>query len=258
MRKSIVMLSLLAVLMLPVSASALPLIDIEAAVGGWYTSPSGTLAYEPRVGFANDFLDIEDDLNYDDEFEVMGRLKVDMPLIIPNIYLMATPMEFEETSRVNTPFEFGGEDFQDFKSKFRLDQYDIGLFYSVPLLETATLNKLDVEFGLNARIVDAEASVESTTALTAKASVSETIPIPMVYLGVQFRPIERLALEAEGRGISYDGDSVYSFIGRVKYKVFGPLFAAGGWRYDAYDIEEDDLIIDTDLGGPFLETGLSF
>ncbi len=93
MRKSIVMMSLLAVLMLPVSASALPLIDIEAAVGGWYTSPSGTLAYEPRAGIANDFLDIEDDLNFDDEFALMGRLKVDMPLIIPNIYLMATPMD---------------------------------------------------------------------------------------------------------------------------------------------------------------------
>ncbi len=247
---------LLAMIMVPVSAPALPLIDIEAAIGVWYTSPSGTLAYEPRPGFADDFLDIENDLAFDDEAKYFGRLKVDMPLMIPNIYLMVNPMNFEETNSGIT-FNFGGIPFNTdtFTSELDMNQYDIGLYYMVPLLKTASLYSLNVEGGINVRIIDAEATISQGAI---KSSESETFALPMLYLGAQFRPIDSLSFEGEARGITYKDDKIYSLIGRVRYNAFGPWFVAGGYRYDDYDVDYDDFIIDMELSGPFVETGLHF
>ncbi|MFP3981976.1 MAG: TIGR04219 family outer membrane beta-barrel protein [Desulfobacterales bacterium] len=255
-RKMMFVFCLLAILpmLMPASAAALPLIDMEAAVGGWGASPSGSMAYR------GESLDLEDDFNYDDETALMGRLKIDMPLVIPNIYLMATPLEYEGTGSYTADFKFGDDIFsqtQDFKSRLTLDTYDIGLFYSVPLLETVSLGRLDMEAGLNARIIDAEAVVEQKdTGYYEKKS--ETIPVPMLYVGLGLYPVERFGVEAEARGISYSDYELVSLIGRLKVKVFGPLFVSGGYRYDSYDIEEDDLDLDVDFSGPFLETGLKF
>lgn len=243
-------------LLLPVRAAALPLFDIEGAVGGWRVSPSGGMAYEGET------LDLEDDLNFDDGDEIFGRLKINTPSIIPNLYLMATPLEYEEKTTRTKSFKFGGKEFKqdiDFKSRLTLDHYDVGLFYNVPLLESLTLDRLNLEVGLNARILDAEAEVEQEAeGQRLYEKESATIPVPMIYLGLGVYPVERFGLEAEVRGMSYSDYEILSMIGRVKVKALGPVFVSGGYRYDTYDIEDDDLIVDVDFSGPFLETGVSF
>ena len=245
-------------LALPVSLSAMPLVDIEAAIGGWQQSPSGYFSYK-----SDDRLDVESLLDYDDETQLFGRLKIDMPLVIPNIYLMASPMEFEETSRTDDFYEFGNiiitPGFR-FQSKLVLDQYDVGLFYDIPLLKTATLNRLNIELGLNARIYDAEALVEQKTipGIEVEESEQETLLVPMLYLGVQLQPIEKLTLEVEFRGVTYSGTDIYSLIGRVRVNTIGPFFIAGGYRYEAGKSDEWDLEFDLDFEGPFLEAGVSF
>ena len=80
----------------------------------------------------------------------------------------------------------------------------------------------------------------------------------MIFLAARFRPIERLSFEAEGRGISYSGNDVYSLIGRVKVRIVGPLFAAGGYRYEKAKLDEKDVLADVEFSGPFLEAGFSF
>ncbi len=87
---------------------------------------------------------------------------------------------------------------------------------------------------------------------------STTVPIPQVYLALQFRPIDFLAIEAEGRGISISGNKAYSLIGRLRFNLVGFLFLTGGYRYDKIDIDEEGVIIDTDFSGSFAEAGLSF
>jgi hypothetical protein len=84
------------------------------------------------------------------------------------------------------------------------------------------------------------------------------VPIPQVYLALQFRPIDFLAIEAEGRGISISGNKSYSLIRRLRFNLVGFLFLTGGYRYDKIDIDEEGVIIDTDFSGSFAEAGLSF
>ena len=83
-------------------------------------------------------------------------------------------------------------------------------------------------------------------------------PVPMVFLAAQLKPINIFAVEAEVRGISYDENQVYSLIGRLKVKVFGPLFAAGGYRYDKIKFDTEDVEADITLSGPFIEAGFAF
>ena len=253
-----ILLSILAGLLLLISvpAAALPLADIEGAVGGWQASPSGAMAFR-----GNDLV-LEDALGYEDETDFTARLKIGTPLVLPNIYLMATPLKYEETATLSEGFTFGEKSFEaetDFRSRLTLDHYDIGLYYNVPLVKTFSLHRLNLEAGLNARIIDAQALVEQEAGgERVVASKSEIMPVPMVYLGAGLYPVERFGLEMELRGISYSDYDLLSVIGRLRVKAFGSMFISGGYRYEACHVKKDGLKIDVDFSGPFLEAGLKF
>ena len=247
--------SLLALLLILAATGTGHTFGVEFAAGAWKQSPSGSLGYE-ALG-PNDILDIESDLNYQDETRFFGWIDIDMPLFIPNIYVIGTPMEFEGYG--NKSFNWGGFPVTGaFYSKLTLNHLDVALYYGIPLLEKATFDTLNIDIGLNVRIFDLEATLIETSGTGVNETESFTVPIPMVYVAIQLRPIEAIAIEAEGRGISISGNKGYSLIGRLRWNAFGPLFLAGGYRYDKYDIDEEGIILDADFSGPFGELGLSF
>jgi len=139
MKKFMPIIILFLMLIVPAASSAL---GLELAVGVWKQSPQGDMSYE--LVTANDELDLERDANYDDETRFTARLKIDMPLFIPNIYLMASPMEFDGTGLKTTSFKFGDDTFSaniPFYSKITLDHYDIGFYYGIPFVQTIS-NKI--------------------------------------------------------------------------------------------------------------------
>jgi outer membrane protein len=233
-------------------------VGLEFALGVWEQSPEGQLSFEEISEL--DTLDLEDDLSYDDETRLFARLKIDMPAVIPNIYLMATPMEFEADSQLNRDVNFGGIVIPinvPFSSELTLDHFDVALYYGIPGLETATADLLNVEIGINIRVYDFEGKVD-VPSLGLTESEDFTAPVPMVYLAAQLRPLERLAIEAEARGIVLGDDKGYSLIGRLKWKFLKPFFIAGGYRVDKIDVEEDDFTLDVDFSGLFAEAGVVF
>ncbi len=250
----------LALLIWGLSLSTAHAWGLEVALGGWQQNPSGEFAYE-ATGI-NDYLDVEDDLKYDDDIRIHGRAKIDMPLFLPNIYLMGSPTEFEETGQKDVPFSFGGTDFvytEPFDSKLRFDQYDVALYYGLPFLRTATLDMLNVDIGINVRIVDLEAEIrQEVGGIIVSEQYDTTLALPQIYLSVQFEPCDWFAAEAEGRGITISDDSVFSLIGRLRFKIFGPAFVAAGYRYDRIDVDESDIRADFTIQGPFAEVGLKF
>ena len=233
-------------------------LGLEFAVGGWKQSPKGDLSYEALTD--NDELDLEREANYDDETRFTGRLKIDMPLLIPNIYLMASPMEFDGTGLKTVGFKFGDDTFNadvPFYSKITLDHYDIGFYYGIPFIETISAETVNLDVGLNIRIFDFEVQVkQDITSL--EESEDFTFPLPMVYLALQIEPVDLLTIEAEARAISISGNHLYSLTGRVKFNIFGPVFASAGYRYDTLKIDEEDVEVDIDFSGPFIEAGFKF
>ncbi len=255
MKKTVTMIYLLSLLTFSSTAHALPVIDVEAAIGGWMQIPSGTLSY-PAAG-SNDTLTIEDDLNYDTEIRFCGRALIDLP-VVPTLYLIAAPMTFEGVGQK----AFTWEEIDilpqfTFYSKLTLNQYDVTLYYSLPLLNLATLGVLTIDLGLDARIMDVEVLVEQEE-ISFSDSQSFTLLVPMIYVGAKLAPGDTWSIEAELRGISYAQNSVYSLIARLKAKIFGPAFATGGYRYDIIDINEQGVFVDTSFSGPFVEAGIQF
>ncbi|GAB6887233.1 TIGR04219 family outer membrane beta-barrel protein [Desulfothermus okinawensis JCM 13304] len=237
--------------MMPALAFA---IGAEVSLGMWQQDPNGYFSYK------GEHLSVDDELRYDTETKLLARAKIDMPLFIPNIYLMYTPMDFDGNGIKSKTFKFGDVTFKGnvpFKSELQLDQYDIALYYGVPFLNTLSAGILNVEAGLNCKIIDFYGKVKQPD-LSLSESKSTTIPIPMVYLGVQVKPIKWISLEGEARGIAYSGSGYYDFIGRVKIHPFGPLFLSGGYRYEKVEIDYTDVDSDIEFSGPFLEVGVSF
>ncbi|MDM8552496.1 TIGR04219 family outer membrane beta-barrel protein [Desulfobacterales bacterium HSG2] len=251
MRKLIFIFSLYFLTNAPVTVYA---IGMEFAIGGWNQSMGGDISYR-----SEDILDLKNDLKYDDEFRMTGRLKLDMP-IIPNIYLMATPMEFEGTGTKSADFKFGDTTFKgntDFYSKLAFHHYDIALYYEIPILQLATLKKANIELGLNLRLIDFEGEVRQDDTDLAE-SKSCTLPVPMLYAAAFMRPVDAIAAEAELRAITFSGNHFYSLIGRLKLKILGPVFATGGYRYESIVFDEEDVKADVSFNGPFLEVGFQF
>jgi outer membrane protein len=250
---------LLTLAMMPGTASAT---GAELAVGIWNQTPNGDISYKSSL--VQDRLSITDNLKYHDQTRVFGRVKIETPLFLPNIYLMATPVEFSETGNKNTSFQFGNVSFAanvPFTSEIKLDQYDVGLYYGIPGLKTATAGLLNIELGVDARIIDFKAQVsgrDSISGLTLSESKTAVIPVPLAYAGFQLKPFKWLSAEGEVRGIAYQNDYVYDLIGRVKFKPFGPVFAAGGYRYEKIKIDRNDVKVDARIDGPFGEVGIEF
>lgn len=262
MKKNVMVTALLCCLAFPASLLALPLFNAEVAVGGWMQQPSGDLGVT-LSGKSGTKLDLEKDLGYDSETQAAGRFKIDMPLIIPNIAVMAAPMEFEGTGKLSNEFNFAGKTFGanlPYSSKLTMDQLDVALYYGVPFLGLASLGTLGVDFGVNVRVYQLEAELTQGST-TGKKSVH--VPIPMAYLAARFEPVEMLGIEAELRGLSIGDNQIVSGIGRVRCSFFGvpligSLFVAGGWRHDLIDIDEAGVRIDTTFSGPFAEAGIKF
>jgi outer membrane protein len=255
MKKSVLLFCCIFMLSAPTAAFGF---GVEFALGTWLEQPSGTLSYDSSS--SADDLSLKNDLNYGDKWQPTGRLKIDMPFLIPNIYLMYTPMKWDETGSTNTNFSFGDKTFQanvDFKSKLKMDHLDFAMFYGLPGVQTATADVLNIDLGLNFRLMDFETEIkQQQTGL--KASESFFLPIPMIYGATQIEPTDWFALDFEGRGIIYESNHYFSLIGRIKIMPFGPLFVAGGYRYDSFKIDYKDVDADAEFRGPMAEIGFDF
>ncbi len=251
MRKFVLLACLIALIAVPSGVYAL---GLELGVGGWRQKPEGDLSYK------GESLDIERDLRYESETQGTGRLKVDMPLAIPNIYVMYTPMEFEGNGQKAVNFRFGDKTFTGnvpFYSKLTLDHLDVGLYYGIPLLKTATLKKLNVDLGINVRIIDFKAEIRQD-ATGIRETKDMTLYVPMIYVGAQLKLVKWFAVEAEARGIGYSGNHYLSYTGRLKFKVLGPVWLSGGWRHDDIKVDEEDIKAEVTFKGPFAELGVQF
>ena len=228
-------------------------IGLEVAIGGWTQSPEGQLSYQSALPV--DSLDLESEAGYGDEDRLFGRINIDLP-VLPNLYFMGTPMEFEGDG--NKTFTFGGTSLTgDLYSKAKLDHYDLALYYGVPLTGLASLGTLGIDLGVNVRQMNIDMVVKEKLT-TVEDSVKETIYIPMGFLAVQVKPTDNLALEAELRGIAYSNNHYYDLIGRLKYRFAGVAFAAAGWRHEDIEIDEKDILAAVKISGPFVEAGFQF
>ena len=232
-------------------------LGLNLGARGWPLSPQRIFADTPH-GSSN-IAQIANELGSYHADRPHSRLVFEFPRFFPNLYLMATPTEFKGVSDKNIRFHIGGKVFaaeSNFNSQITLNELDLTLYYDLPLVKTLTADTLNIDLGLNVRTVDFDGDLEHEW--VGKASKSFVVPIPMVFGALQFHPLNALALEAEGRGMALGANKAFSLVGRIRWNVLDHVFAAGGYRYDKFDIDYQGVIIDADISGPFFEAGLSF
>lgn len=227
-------------------------VGLEAAIGLSYQDSQGGLSYK------GDSLDLNNDLKFNRATQFFGRLKVDMPLVIPSFYLMVTPMRFDGTATDNLSFKFGDQTFNaaiPFSSKLQLDHYDLALYYGLPFIKQATLGVLNIEAGLDIRLFDVKTEIAQ---IGKSESQSFNLLVPMVYLGLQVKPMSFLSLEGEFRGIAYNGDHYYDLIGRVKYYFVKLAYVSAGYRHEEVSMDQSDIKLNIRFSGPQVEVGFQF
>ncbi len=227
-------------------------VGLEAAIGLSYQDFQGGLAYK------GDSLDLNNDLRFNRAAQFFGRVKIDMPLIIPNLYLMATPLHFDGTATDNLSFKFGDQTFNagiPFSSTLKLDHYDLALYYGLPFVKQATLGLINIEAGLNIRLFDLKTEI---TQMAKSESKSFNLLVPMAYLGFQVKPTSSFSLEGEFRGIAYNGDHYYDLIGRVKYYFVKLAFVSVGYRHEEISMDQSDIKLNVRFSGPQVEVGFQF
>ncbi|MGD9354755.1 MAG: TIGR04219 family outer membrane beta-barrel protein [Desulfobacterales bacterium] len=231
--------------------------DAQEALWVWKRPPTAELAFDPLSPAS--VRAFEDNRDLDEDTRFFGQFIVDMSQYLPNICVMATPIKYEGINISNMRLDFGGESFREdvaIDSNVTLNDLDIALYYGIPFVKTVSHDRLTVDLGINVRTIDFEDEIKRDS--IDQASENFILPIPMVFAAVQFNPLDVLALEAEGRGISIGGKKSYGLIGRLRWKTHGPIYAAGGYRFSRYEIDDDGMVVNTVISGPFVEAGLSF
>jgi outer membrane protein len=261
MKKTVMLLMTAVLLLLPTQSRAL----LEMGIGAWDQNIKGDLYYNIYTT-APDKADLADDLDLKSDARGVGYLKLELP-VLPSLYMGFTPMEFRGTEAQEQPFVFGDNTYladRPMRTRMQLNHFDIGLYYSLPMENFASLKKVKVDLGINLRSAELDVAVTGAVATAdggetiMRESESYNLPIPMLYGAVQITPVERFSLEFEGRGATLKSDSLVSLLGKVKIRTWKALFVAVGYRYDYIRLDEDDLNVDSTVSGVFCETGLEF
>ncbi|EDP75831.1 TIGR04219 family outer membrane beta-barrel protein [Hydrogenivirga sp. 128-5-R1-1] len=236
------------------SSFAVPLVNAEFSVGAMSHDPSGYIQYQ------GDKVDVKDGFGLEKETKPFARAKVELP-IVPNLYLQYIPMKFE--GQKTRTFTYGGYTFSgDVKTDVKLDHYDVGLYYNIPLVGTATAGLLDPELGINVRIINFDGKVtELSTNHTESKSV--TIPVPMVYAGLGLN-LPFVSLIGELRGITYSGSKYYDITAEARLKPISipgmaSFFVGAGYRYERLELDDvGDVTADIKIKSLFANVGVAF
>ena len=253
MKKTYLALSLLLItLLLPASTLAF---EIGARGYYWFPSLDGNVKVDEAsiIGTTIDFkkdLGIEDE-NYPSVEVFLGGGRHHLSLTSTNI----------DYSGKNTPTKeitFNGETYSttymiessiEYKVMDLLYQYDflnlenVGAGFSLGVV--FQIKYLDGEVGLKSIEFDEKADF--------------TLPIPMFGLNLHIGMLADV-LEARLRGtaIGYAGNAIYELMADISWTPLPFLDIHGGYKSFVIDIDEDNVVFDYDMSGPFVALTISF
>src|SRR3989344_7799816 len=90
---------------LSLCGSSLHAMGAEVSLGGNQIYPWGDMSFKGAA------LDMRNDLNFGRLNTFIARVRIDSPLFLPNLYLIANPMKFDGTSVRTASFAYGDKTF---------------------------------------------------------------------------------------------------------------------------------------------------
>lgn len=220
--------------------------------GMWDHDPSGHIRYQTTDTSNN--ADLKNDLNLEDDREGYIYALVEHPVpLIPNVKIMQTSLTSSGSGTITTDFTYGGENFSRndaITSELVLDHTDVTLYWQ--LLD----NVVSFDFGLTAKMVDAEATLDSVGP-PVKNSFDGIVP--MGYLGVGVTPWPGLEFRVEGSALSIGDSSLTDYTAKVSYTTSYLLGIEAGVRSLELELDDlDDVYANMKFDGPFVGVYLDF
>lgn len=220
----------------------------------WDYDVSGTARYKSKN--SADDIDVNDDLGYDDDTLTSFYAIFEHPApLIPNVKVVSTNIDSDANGTVSRNFTWGDINFEaneEVRSDIQLDQLDVALYWRI--LD----NVANLDVGINAKYIDADATITGNTSGSATADVSGIIPMLYVGGGIDL-PLTGLGVSADGAYSGYEGSSVYEFNVRATYDSPWFLGIEAGYRKLKLDLDDfDDSYANLEFDGPYLGVYVHF
>ena len=243
---------LLAILLSPLSSLAF---EIGARGYYWFPSLDGTM----RVDEANSIgttIDFKDDLGIEDEDYPSGEVFVGLGR--HHLSLTYTNIDYSGSNTLTKTIVFKGETYvinSLVTSSIEYQMIDFHYQYDFLDLENV-LAGFSLGGVLQVKYLDGEVSLK-TAGLDEKEDF--TIPIPMVGLNLHIGLISDI-LEARLRGtaMSYSGNTIYEIMADISLTPLPFIGIHGGYKTFVIDIDEEDVMLDSDMSGPYVALTVSF
>lgn len=185
---------------------------VEMGTGIWQQTTSGTIAST---------LDLAGDLGLESSNDMYLYVNVNMPLIIPNIKFrtQALTATGSGTMPIAAVAGFAGIDLSGVAGNtavdttFDLSYTDVVTHYGIPLLPL-----IDVDFGLNFRMINGNFAITDGVALDESEGVTLLIPMGHVAIGGKI-PATGLSLYGEYNTLPLGDTSVTDLMVKARYKL---------------------------------------
>lgn len=255
MRRFLILLPALLLFSLPSPAQALP--GFGAGVRGTYWFPDlSAAAQTTTAGIPETKFDLKDDLGVGDEDFPSGEAF----LRFGRIHLRAgyTQIGYDGTNTLTKQIEFNGQIFP--VSETVISSLDVMMVDGEVQVDILRPDLVAASFylGLIGKVKYIDADLElSSTLLTEKESFQ--LPIPMVGLaaGAGFLN-DLLRFDARVTGMAYSGNHLYEADAFASIVPFPFFRIQGGYRHIDLKADEDDLLAEFELSGPYVGAQLSF
>lgn len=257
-RLSALFLALLLTMVLtsfPSSVSAGP--GFEAGIRGMYWFPDlSASAQTITAGVAETKFDVKDDLGVGDEDIFSGEAFLRVGRV--TLRVGYTPIRFDGNNTLTRNIVFNGRIFpvsDNVITRLDVDMLDADLQIDIlrPDLIAASFH-----LGLIGKVKYVDGEVELTgSTLTEKEDFQAPVPMIGLAAGAGFLN-DLLRFEARVTGMAYSGNHLYEANTFASYIPFPFLRLQGGYRYVDLKVDEDDIVADLELKGPYVGVQLSF
>jgi outer membrane protein len=253
MKKTCLIISLfLALLVSPASSFA-----VEIGARGYYWLPSldGNVKADDS-GIAGTRIDFDGDLGIDDDN--YSSIEAFAGVDNHHFSLTYTNIDYSGQNTLDRQIIFNGHTYNindRVSSSICYDMIDIAYQYDLLDFENI-LAGFSLGVVLQGKYMDGEVSLK-TGGINEKEEF--TLPIPMIGINLHLGILADI-LEARLKGtvIDYSGNSVYELMADISWTPLPFIDIHGGLKRFVMDIDEDDVVFDYDMSGPYAAVTISF
>ena len=255
MRRLLVLLPLALLISFSTPSMALP--GFEAGVRGTYWFPDlSATAQTTTAGIPETKFDVKDDLGVGDENFLSGEAFLRFGRV--TFRLGYTPIRFDGDDTLARTIVFNGQTFS--ANVNVISSLDVNMLDAELQVDILRHDLIAASFylGLIAKVKYVDGEVELASSVL-KEKRDFKAPIPMIGLAAGAGFANNLVrVDARVTGMAYSGNHLYEADAFASLCPFPFFRIQGGYRYIELKVDEDDLVADLKLKGPYVGAQLSF